>query len=244
MKDRATFRRRVQRPWLSLALLAMLLLEVPLRVFGDVGVPAPTTASNWLRSRGVPIHHTHSLSLYFVRENGGGVAPPTLVPLFRDGESADRMTKAVTERPGDVLAVILSGRERSGLWVSAYETRPVTMQWLDGGAVDDATRGQAAESLAREFEGAGDVDAAAELREHPRGTKRVLWRGVAYNAIWAGVVAAIVFSLGWLPAWVRTCRRQPWQCPRCGYDLRGIASATCPECGEPNSFIVTQAASS
>jgi hypothetical protein len=31
----------------------------------------------------------------------------------------------------------------------------------------------------------------------------------------------------------------PWQCSRCGYDIRGVKSARCPECGERLDSIAT-----
>jgi hypothetical protein len=30
--------------------------------------------------------------------------------------------------------------------------------------------------------------------------------------------------------------RKPWQCPQCGYDLRGLSTATCPECGRATTL--------
>ena len=32
--------------------------------------------------------------------------------------------------------------------------------------------------------------------------------------------------------WRTDRRAMPWQCPKCGYDLRGLDGGVCPECGE------------
>lgn len=46
--------------------------------------------------------------------------------------------------------------------------------------------------------------------------------------LWLPVAAALV-GAGLL--WHRDRRRPAGHCPRCGYDLTGIASGNCPECG-------------
>ncbi|MEZ6235449.1 MAG: hypothetical protein R3B68_14780 [Phycisphaerales bacterium] len=35
----------------------------------------------------------------------------------------------------------------------------------------------------------------------------------------------------WIREGIRALRRRPWQCQSCGYDLRGLPSGVCPECG-------------
>lgn len=55
-----------------------------------------------------------------------------------------------------------------------------------------------------------------------------LWSGLAMNVALAGVL--------W--TWglrARLCARQSHQCEACGYDLRGLASPICPECGTSDS---------
>ncbi len=57
----------------------------------------------------------------------------------------------------------------------------------------------------------------------------VPWLFAANTAVWTGVV-----MLGWIgvPAVARRLRRRsPDACTTCGYDLRGIATPLCPECG-------------
>jgi hypothetical protein len=39
------------------------------------------------------------------------------------------------------------------------------------------------------------------------------------------------FAAGYLVLAARRWRRRPWQCAGCGYDLREVTGAACPECG-------------
>jgi hypothetical protein len=55
-------------------------------------------------------------------------------------------------------------------------------------------------------------------------------------AHWQVVAATAVLPAGWASlrgrrAWVRRRRKAMGLCLRCGYDLRGNVSGTCPECG-------------
>jgi hypothetical protein len=75
--------------------------------------------------------------------------------------------------------------------------------------------------------------ASSDLR-----TSRILWPGLIENTLVAISFALLLLSLSWLsPAWWRTRRAQHrlrrHHCPACNYSLRGLASATCPECGQP-----------
>jgi hypothetical protein len=46
--------------------------------------------------------------------------------------------------------------------------------------------------------------------------------------LWAPLLSA---ALPTAYAWYRCRRRPPGHCPKCGYDLAGIAAGVCPECG-------------
>jgi len=74
----------------------------------------------------------------------------------------------------------------------------------------------------------GDTD------EFPRFVAfRPLWLGMAANT---ALYATVMFvSLTGAAAVRRRWRRRRGRCTLCGYDLRGTASAVCPECGAPNS---------
>ncbi|MBK7403236.1 MAG: hypothetical protein IPJ41_01045 [Phycisphaerales bacterium] len=72
-------------------------------------------------------------------------------------------------------------------------------------------------------------------------TTRVLWGGFAHDLFALAVLAALLYSFAgwkaWFTArpWSRTARRRRrGLCMACGYDLRGIESGVCPECGRPS----------
>ena len=51
--------------------------------------------------------------------------------------------------------------------------------------------------------------------------------------VWAGAVSLVCWFA--IPAAARHLRRKRGACTTCGYDLRGIATPVCPECGTPKS---------
>ena len=58
---------------------------------------------------------------------------------------------------------------------------------------------------------------------------RPIWSGFLIDTAFFGSIAfAVLFGPGMAR---RAARRSRGQCLRCGYDMRAIASATCPECG-------------
>jgi hypothetical protein len=67
-----------------------------------------------------------------------------------------------------------------------------------------------------------------------------VWHGIAiaFRPVWPGfVVNTAVFSVTWLLVTgmvvgaVRFTRKRAGCCPRCRYDLAGLSSGICPECG-------------
>ncbi len=61
----------------------------------------------------------------------------------------------------------------------------------------------------------------------------IIWPGfianmLIYGALWAGAI----LGLRWLR---RRFLRPAWACRHCGYDLRKLPSAVCPECGVVNT---------
>jgi hypothetical protein len=63
---------------------------------------------------------------------------------------------------------------------------------------------------------------------------RPLWPGFAINTVF---YAAVLWVLCAAPFALRKWRRiRRGLCPKCGYDLRGSTSQTCPECGGPTRY--------
>lgn len=59
---------------------------------------------------------------------------------------------------------------------------------------------------------------------------RPIWPGVAVNVLLFGTIGAVMTIL---PSAVRRARRRRrGACTLCGYDVRGLLGAVCPECGE------------
>ncbi len=59
----------------------------------------------------------------------------------------------------------------------------------------------------------------------------VIWPGfVANTLVYSVLCAGAILGLRWLR---RRFLRPAWTCRHCGYDLRNLPSAVCPECGRP-----------
>ena len=56
-----------------------------------------------------------------------------------------------------------------------------------------------------------------------------LWPGFALNTAFHGVLALLLWSAPGFA--IRRLRARRGRCPNCGYDLRGLSTAQCPECG-------------
>jgi hypothetical protein len=84
--------------------------------------------------------------------------------------------------------------------------------------------------------------ASEPLWKWGRGAELVWDPSLAWKpVIEAGAIQIPVFYLAILAAipplkpvvrmGIRACRRPPWACSRCGYDLRAATHTVCPECG-------------
>ncbi len=74
------------------------------------------------------------------------------------------------------------------------------------------------------------------LRRGDGQTTKLRWTGYAHNAALLTTGSVFLISLGWVPAVVhqrtRRGRLGAGLCPRCRYQLAGLPSGICPECGE------------
>lgn len=132
---------------------------------------------------------------------------------------------------------------REGFWAFTSEhydrslrVIPLTGEWTEADA--SATR-------AALF---GGSDVPPSVRDRARGwsalatgdsrTSRVRWIGVGHNLLSLMVLVLLMYSVSGWRAWFaahplsrRSRRVARGLCLNCGYDLRGVGSGVCPECG-------------
>jgi hypothetical protein len=156
-------------------------------------------------------------------------------------ESMDEATRLLAENPAVVCIVTYTPRQwRSGFWALTrlHESHTIVMT---GGSEFTAEDRQAARRATLEAvlgsAALRDPKVARVSREDFSET-RVLWGGVAHNAMAAAGAVLFGLSLAWVPAYWDAARRRRaraalWrgECPGCGYSLRGLAADVCPECG-------------
>lgn len=156
-------------------------------------------------------------------------------------ESMDEATRLLAENPAMVCIVTYTPRQsRSGFWAVTrlHESHTIV---LTGGSAFTAEDRRAVRRATLEAvlgpESLRDPVVARVSREDFSAT-RVLWGGVAHNVMAATGVLLFGLSLGWVPAYWAAARRRRaraalWrgECPGCGYSLRGLEAAKCPECG-------------
>jgi hypothetical protein len=154
--------------------------------------------------------------------------------------SWDDLYRVIFERPDDVgRALVLLTVERTGVWAPTRHEQSLSIEWRwygEAWAEDDRARGERAvlAHLAAEFPGSPYAD-------FTQGTGLQAWTiigGHARNLATLLVAVLLGMSLAWVPRVPRWARRARHRllgvvhvCRHCGYDLRGLESAICPECG-------------
>lgn len=194
-----------------------------------------------------------------------GMAQPTGVAAFTpdgemvlmrpDEESWDAATRAMAEAPERTVTLwAIGGRYGEGLWAPVTDTKSVQIHAEAGSEVSAEgvarARAEYARTLAERWDWLTPADLATLQARNIRET-RVLWGGVVHSAAACAVVAAFVWSLGWVPAMVRRLNELPAArrsraglCGACGYNLSGLAGSRCPECGTSQDYSVTSSSGS
>ena len=187
-----------------------------------------------------PSFSSIGLELYVLRGSDG------LRVIDPEVESWDELSAFFSAGgPSIVQCMLTDSIDRSGFWSWTTERHfrgivlaPIGGDWSEE-QLADARRAIFIESNLSPASWASmqpwtDV-AAADIR-----SVRVLWGGVAHDALAITLFGALVYSLTGWPAWFaahplsrRARRIARGLCPSCGYDLRGIEACLCPECGRP-----------
>jgi hypothetical protein len=240
MPAATTSRRRVPRwlgnPIASAILAGVLALDLTLLVRGGSEGSLPSFVSSYFQSRSTQSGILAGI-LAVRDETGMRLIDPEV-------ESWDELS-ALLDRGEPVLSFVFARTERRiGFWVPTSEHfyRGVRHYTLSG----DWTESQVRRAKALLHDAAESKPErhwlvyARDVIDAPERSRRILWPGVARSAFAATLALGLILSiLGW-PAWFA---RRPWsrrrrrlergQCPGCGYDLRGVESPRCPECGGP-----------
>jgi hypothetical protein len=222
----------MQRPWLAALCLAILVASVTNIVLVLGAGHRSFIIEQFLAKR--PSAGIHFFPMvYAVRTEKGWELCDT------ESESWDRLSRVLQDSPQRVVNLGRDVRiERTGIYALTGETRiqrlvvarmdtdPATPALT---AADDA----ALRALYCDYLDSlsDDKTLSSQIRAGDVVQSRTLWPGVLHNFIALAALLGLATSLTGLPRWLRSLRRQPWQCRGCGYDLRGSDGAKCPECG-------------
>jgi len=118
-----------------------------------------------------------------------------------------------------------------GLWHASFEIRTDEVSFgPDDRITSEQSRVQLLEDLNPELgRVAIPMDRIPEYVSGPVVKHRILWLGVLGDLSILAAFAAIIFSLVKLRREIR--RRRPGHCAKCDYDLAGLRTGKCPECG-------------
>lgn len=210
--------KRLRTPGVAAALAAVLLLDWLL-------LPRASVAG---RPR-------YDLGILAARQGGSGFSDFWRVRREVDGLRLEYVQDAGVG-PG-ALAVVFLSRHASGFWASTRLTRRVHFELHPDGDVGigdrDAVRLLVAEDFARLHP--GWADEPDMLRDGIRQMTTVRWPGLVHNALSATAAGALLISVASAPSWIAPAQRRHrlrrGLCPRCCYDLTGLAEPRCPECG-------------
>ena len=192
------------------------------------GVVEATEAPSGATSFADPSRYLGSVSTLFRYERSGVLAPTrghwTVLIMYRPNAATVLIPEENQDRVMDQIVVSLD----EWLEWTGYDVAMPTGETRD--AIRPLDRSPSAEVPA--FDTHWQISDA-------RAQSRVLWWGWALN-VWAIVNTAWFVlcarrALREKPWKQLTRERMPWECARCGYDLRTLdPSEPCPECGRLN----------
>ncbi len=237
MESRPTRRSCIR--WLRNPVASVLLFGV---LVGDVftlpGGPRGSTVGQVVeRAFSTPrIWNYPQNDIYILKESGGlRVINPETESW---GELADALYSG--ETPGVVCNLIHAVNTR-GFWsmtskrtIRGIRIEPLGGQWTEQELADAraALFGEQSRTLPswEWIEGFEDVAAEDVV------TTRILWGGIVHNAFALTILSGLLYSFTGWPSWFASRSRKSRRiargcCPSCGYDLQGLTTTTCPECG-------------
>lgn len=156
-------------------------------------------------------------------------------------ESWDELSRLMIQQPDSMVQVAVHTFEsHSGFWAPTRFEQSWHLDWIWMGepwTPEDQARG--ARALAEYLvHRRGWEPQWAVLAQDSGSQRRFMLRGYIANALTIVLLLTFLTSLAWLPCiphWLRAANRRarhrPWKCRACGYDMRGLESDICPECG-------------
>lgn len=219
-----SWKRFIQRPWVSLLLLVYLVVNANLQpsYYLQGGNTLIGGVCSVFRAR---ITSQPPVSYFYAVPASAGWKIYHNWDRWNDPALGDPQVGEITIRHSRV-------KSASGVWSPVLEEQHDTVHMADVVTGVPVTNSPQATTILTA------VDSHSESRLTPGRvayyatgggvTRRILWKGVANDASVIVAASLLICSLGWM----RWKRRVPaGKCPKCGYDLAGLTSRRCPECG-------------
>lgn len=230
------------------AIIVCLLLVLPWLIWIDVATLAPPPGWSGRSTIGHALRPEERMAFnpsYRTYEAIFTRAPNGLHKFVPEHESWDSASRALAERPAETILLTYTPSDHaSGLWAVTRHDRRHIIDMSYGSALTPQERAEARgrffEEVVRPFSHL-DPEVLNRLRISDFTESRRVWRGYARNLWSLALWAALLWSLRWVPSIPRRiraanqqrlahARTARGQCPRCGYDLKGLT--LCPECGQ------------
>lgn len=201
-------------------------------------LPGPTALASALTSRApAPFPSGPVATIYLVRGDADAWH------AVDDSMSGDAITPLLTDTPDRVvLASFSHERHVAGLWGPwlQHEASHLKLQPLAGGEVPEPSLAPLRAAFADWFRSRGSSTYAALALQGGHQSSHLIWWGPLADIAALGALLVILLGLTRLVLTLIYLERRralaAGFCPRCRYDLRGVALGdggvgTCPECG-------------